>query len=155
MKYIKLFEDFTADMNFHDIKDIFGNVCDFGMRFHDVNLVNIASMGGKDIIEDHNELDMTNIKRGLMINLIMIREAHKNSEFNFSNDFYEELKLTIDHFESRYNCKLSNIYIMKNNVAWVSNVDNFKKYIESMSEAALSWISSIDIAFELNDTVDD
>jgi hypothetical protein len=125
------------------------------MRFHDVNLVNIASMGGKDIIEDHNELDMTNIKRGLMINLIMIREAHKNSEFNFSNDFYEELKLTIDHFESRYNCKLSNIYIMKNNVAWVSNVDNFKKYIESMSEAALSWISSIDIAFELNDTVDD
>jgi len=158
MKYIKLFEkfdmDFPPNMNFHDIKDIFGSVCDFGMRFHDVNLTNIASMGGKDIIEDHNELDITNIKRALMISLVMVRESHRNSDFDFSDDFYEELELTIEHFESRYNCKLSNIYVQKNKVAWVKDVDNFKKYIESLSEASLSWISSIDISFELNDSID-
>jgi hypothetical protein len=154
MKYIKLFEnfDFPPNMNIDDIEEIFLSVSDLGFIFHDVHLCDIASMGDKDIIGDHNELDMNNPQRAVSIRLVMDREPHKNTEFHLSDDFYEEFKLTIDHFESRYDCELSNIYIRKNKPVWVKDIDSMRKYIKSLT--SISWISSFDLAFTLNDTID-
>ena len=155
MKYIKLFESFEEeDIDIDDIKDIFLTISDYGLGVDEAFIAHLASMGGKDMIDDHNQLDMTNTKRGIIIKLLTKRLAHENSKFEFSEEFFEELEFSIEHFESKYGCKLSNIYLSKTKSFWVSDLDNLKKYSKDITPAALTWLSGIQIAFVLNDSVD-
>jgi len=141
-------------MNFDDVKDIFLTIQDFGLMFHNINLINALSMGDKNIIKDPKYLQKTQTDprkpyNGIKISLEIRREPTKNTEFNFGDDFYEELEFAINHFENRNKCLLSNIYIHKNNGVWLKNVDVMSSYIKTLSKESISWMSSIDLTFEV------
>lgn len=151
MKYIKMFENWTEkyDGDFNDIEEIFLSVADYGLTMDDVRVGNMMSMGNSRIIDDHTEFDMSNILKSLTVKLIFNRDYNRNTNFSFTDEFYNELELTIEHFESRYDCVLSNIFISKNKSVWVKDVDAMREYTESLSDISISWLSFLDIAFEI------
>lgn len=149
MKYLKLFEQFEGHINYYDIRDIFLSVADHGLKFHDVNKVNTGSLK-KDIVEDWDDLDISESKPAISITLKTIREVHKNTQLEFSEGFYEELTSAIEHFESSYNCKLAHIYLRKNNSTWFKTIDVMKEYTSTLTKEQISWLWMIDICFIIN-----
>jgi hypothetical protein len=146
-----MFENWTEkyDGDFNDMEEIFLSVADYGLTIDDVRVGNMMSMGNSKIIDDYTEFDMSNILKSLTVKLIFNRDYNRNTNFNFTDEFYNELELTIEHFESRYDCKLSNIFISKNKSVWVKDVDAMREYTKSLSDISISWLSFLDIAFEI------
>ena len=146
MKYLKLFNEQFEIINYYDIRDIFLSVSDYGLRFHDVNKVNTGSLK-KDVVDDSDDLIITQTRPGVSITLKPIREAHKNTQLEFSDEFYDELTSAIEHFESSYNCELAHIYLSKNKFVWFKTVDAMKEYTSTQSKESMSWLSTIIITF--------
>lgn len=138
------FEHFVT--NYYDIRDIFLSVTDHGLKFHDVNKVHTGHLK-QDMVDDVDDLNITESKPAISVTLKTIRESHENTLFDFSEEFYDDLTATIEHFESDYNCKLAHIYMRKNKSVWFKTIDAMKEYTSTLTKEAISWIWMIDVCF--------
>ena len=149
MKHLKLFEDYSliqeGSINFYESEEIFFPMEDYGLKVSDVYTSHFLSMGGKDVIEDHNELSRPVIT-GIAVRL-------RPNGLHIFGDFFNDLQSCISHFESRCDCKLSNIYFRTPNGCWFSSVDALSSFLPEQEIVDFRFLAFIDIAFKFNDSV--
>lgn len=155
MKHLKLFEDFSliqeGSIDFHESEEIFFPMEDYGLKVSDVYTSHFLSMGGKDVIEDHKELSKPVIA-GLAVRLSPNKVSFGN-KLSISGDFFSDLQSCVSHFESRCDCKLSNIYFRTPNGCWFSSVDALSNFLDGQDILDIRFLAFIDIAFKFNDSV--
>jgi hypothetical protein len=129
MKWIKnwkVFEniDYNQDYNQEDIEDIF-----IDMDFHNLKVDQISTgnsieltsdfvTNGRDfIIKDDNTYESLSIK--------LIRTG----DLEYTDEFFEELKLCIERLEKVFNLKFKCIFLRTNLTWWIRTIDLFKDTI--------------------------
>ncbi len=150
MKYVKLFENFIENfeksISFDEVRDIFLPVADHGLSVNDCFVGNFSPMDGKKIIDNPNDFNNKKSFKGLCVRL-------SNKNFNFTDDFFDDLQSSIEHFESRCVCKLNSLFVRVTGGQWFSDVDTLREYTKE-NKINTSFILFIDIVFSLDKPVD-
>jgi hypothetical protein len=129
MRYVKSWKIFeNDDYNKEDIQDIF-----IDMDFHNLKIKEISTSKAielpSDFVDNSRDLVLTfdNMYNSLSIKLQI------TDELVYNEDFFKDLKITIERLESVFNLKLKCIYISgyayKIFNWWFKGLDVFKKTI--------------------------
>lgn len=152
MKHLKLFDSFNliqeGSITFSETEEIFYPMYDYGLKIDDVFAANFLSLPDDvQYTNNHEELKGPSYP-GLSIRL-------RNKDIRVNDSFFDDLKDAIHHFESRCDCKLSNIYFRTPNGYWFRNVDVLKNHLQQQrnDERNFRMLLFIDIAFKFNDSV--
>jgi hypothetical protein len=152
MKHLKLFESFNliqeGNIDFYETEEIFFPMENYGLKASDIFASHFLSMGGKDVIEDHKELSRP-VMAGIAVRLNPDETFTQRK--SISDNFFNDLRDCISHFESRCECKLVNIYFRTPGGCWFSSVDVLSNFLSSHIDFRL--LAFIDIAFKFNDSI--
>ena len=147
MKHIKEYNKFSEDDDiYNEVVDIFSYLSDYNLYVEDIYRGNALSMGGKDVVDNHVDLEFNSIFKS-----ISIRLKPKIKDFTFDEELYGELKDALSHVESSLGLELNSIYLRTFDGVWFNSVDVMKKYIDELpfaKKASLRHILYIDFTFK-------
>lgn len=149
MKYLKEFSKFSDDDKeiFSEIVDIFSYVEDYNLCVDDVYRGNALSIGDKDIIHNHQALELSSIFKSISIRL----KPKTKGDFYFDEELYSELKDALKRVESYLGLELNSIYLRTFDGVWFNSIDVMKKYIDELpfaKKSILRHILYIDFTFK-------
>jgi hypothetical protein len=164
MKYLKSYKLFESDADqntFNEVEDIFIGLKDCELEVSDVYTGYALSLGGKEIVTDHNEFSEIG-KDGRYVNSfksITIRlKPVKRHDFILIDEVFGELESSVKHVESQFGLELSSIYLRTIDGVWFNKVSTMKKYIDELPFAkkqSLKWVSYLDLTFRYLDDVNE
>jgi hypothetical protein len=126
MKYVKSWKIFeNDDYNKEDIQDIFIDMDFYNLKIDEISTDNsielpsdIVTNGRDFIIKDDNTYKSLSIR------------LKRNSELEYTDEFFEELKVCIERLEKFFNLKFKCIFLRRTNLTWwIRTIELFKDTI--------------------------
>lgn len=156
MRHLKKFESYSDleklenSITFQNLRDIFIDVRDCGLEVADTYCGNSLSLGGKSIVTDHHDFDISYPSFTIRLRVVKSSDQNERGYFYIDDNLFEELKSAISHTEREYDLVLNNIYLRTSEGAWFKDVDVMEKFINELPFAkkqSLKWVTYIDITF--------